>query len=132
MTILSLLSYHIKNINYQILQRQHCINTNVRGVMQSGDVTTRYVTMDTYLVCPILKKISKTGGGERVISYYLLSAFPVCQYLVQFIPAGLLSSSDSMSSRKLSRFSRKMIDCCINLEASGEFSLRHCGNDYIS
>ena len=42
-----------------MLQRQHRINTNVRGLMQPGDVTTRYVTMDTHLVAQCAQYLSR-------------------------------------------------------------------------
>ena len=56
------------------------MNTNVRGLMQPGDVTTRYVTMDTYLVvqCAIVPNTyADTQNRLSVVSYYLfyLSSF---------------------------------------------------------
>ena len=73
-TLISLLRYHIKDIYYPILQRQYCINTNVRGLVQPGDVTTRCVTMDTYLVAQCAQHLSRYAKPAECRSYYLLSS----------------------------------------------------------
>ena len=49
-TLLSLLWCHVKNINYPISQRKHCINTNVRGLMKPDDIATRLPWTCTYVI----------------------------------------------------------------------------------